>query len=342
MVGLSTAGSGVLVDFKAGDVVVRTREHLKLYREGREVTHWGESWHICADGRGRVWAGAMKDKRLTLRCYRSPAVHEDVASTDLGRGASLAKIVRCGDLLYAVHTVPHEEEITGPWGGRAKRAGRISGKWVHVLPFSLSSRRFLPPIPLRDDFGQPEVLVQERKLTDGKPFPKGVRPAALSVTLFDATVTPSGELWLSTQAKITSYRLSGLPSGLLTILDPARIEGYGQRTKKIDWWISRHGNGTGIIALSDTRVLVVNGNPPGGLTVVDTDCPRDSVPLTRSVFPDSPQLWGLRPVLATRNDILVAHTHPKVAKIYRISRTTGDVLGTFAEDVVAWQLVEIK
>ena len=333
---------GAPAGFKPGDVVVRTREHLRLYRNGRETAEWGEPWHICEDGQSRLWAGVIKGQQLVLRCYRSPAVHEDIPSAKLGEGASLAKILRCGDSLFAVYTVPHEEEISGPWDGAPKQAGRIRGTWIRVLPFSLSSRHFLRPIPLRDEFGQPEILAKERKLTDGKPVPKGVRPTMLSVVLFDAGITPSGELWLSTQAKITSYRLGGLPSGLLTILDPAKIEGYGQRTKKIDWWISQHGNGTGITALSDTEVLVVNGNPPGWLTIVNTNRPRDSVHLTRSIFPDDPQLWGLRPVLATRDEILVAHTHPKVAKVYRVSRTTGEILGTFAEDVVAWEMAEIR
>ena len=90
------------------------------------------------------------------------------------------------------------------------------------------------------------------------------------------------------------------------------------------------------------EVLVVNGNPPGWLTVVNTDRPRDSVHLTRSVFPDDPQVWGLRPVLATRDEILVAHTHPKVAKVYRVSRTTGEILGTFAEGVVAREMIQIE
>ena len=339
---LSAASMAAPAGFKPGDVVIRTREHLKLYRDGKETARWGEPWHICEDGQGRLWAGAITGQQFVLRCYRSSAAHEDVGSTDLGEGASLAKILRWGDSLYVVYTVPHEEEISGPWDGGPKQAGRISGKWGHVLPFSLSSRCFLRAIPLRDDFGQSEILANGRKLTNGKPLPKGVRAAMLALVLFDATITPSGELWLSTQAKITSYRLGGLPSGLLTILDPAKIEGYGHRANKIDWWISQHGNGTGIAALSDTQVLVVNGNPPGGLTVVNTSRARDSVHLTRAVFPDDKQLWGLRPVLATRNEILVAHTHPKVAKIYRVSRTTGEVLGTFAEDVIAREMIEIK
>ena len=330
------------VAFRPGDVVIRTREHLRLYRAGKELRRWGEPWHVCEDGRGRLWAGAIKGQQLVLRGCRSTVASEDVVSRELGKGAALFNILHCGDSLYAVYTVPHEEEISGPWHDTPKQTGRISGRWIHVLPFSLSSQRFRRAIPLRDDFGQSEILAKERKLTDGKPVPKGVRPAMLVLVLFDAAITPSGELWLSTQGKITSYRLGGLPSGLLTILDPAKIEGYAQRTKKIDWWISQHGNGTGITTLSDTEVLVVNGNPPGWLTVVNTDRPRDSVHLTRSVFPDDPQVCGLRPVLATRDEILVAHTHPKVAKVYRVSRTTGEILGTFAEGVIARGMIEIR
>ncbi|MFH1920069.1 MAG: hypothetical protein ABIP48_09310 [Planctomycetota bacterium] len=167
------------------------------------------------------------------------------------------------------------------------------------------------------------------------------RDAVLDLGLWDATITPSGTLWLSTQGKITAYRIGGLPVGLTKLLDPAKIEGLGQRTQKIDWWISRHGNGTGIVALSDTEIAVVNGNPPGGITVVNPLAPPSSVQLSQNVFPDAPSKWGLRSVIDVGDALLVAHGHADVAAIYRVSKVTGAV-STFASNIVAHEMARIR
>ena len=333
---------GAELGFADGDIVIRSRDSVKLYRDRKEIASWGESWHVCTDNRGSAWLGIEQGERVVLRRHTSPSQFHEHKSGVIGQGLKLVKILRWQDWLYLVYTAPHEEDVAGPWQGGPHPKGRIRGDWVHVLPFSMESESFGRPIPLRDFFGQSEIIVREKKLVDGRPIPKGVRKSVLLLILFDAAMASNGELWLSTQSRITSYRLAGLPTGLLKILDPAKIEGYGQRSKKIDWWISQHGNGTGIAALSATEVLVVNGNPPGWLTIVDTVRPENSRPLTRAVFPDDPALWGLRPVLVLDDEILVAHTHPKVARVYRVSRHTGQSLGTFAEGVAALEMVQIR
>ena len=320
------------VSFEAGDLVVRTTEDLKLYREGKQIASWGESWVIGADARPSVYAASMDGGALVLRRYTSTADYIEYRSAALGAGLLLSKVLHWRGKAYIVYTIDHEENAAGPWKGDGGE-GRVSGRWVCVVPFDPQKGEFLRPIPLRDEFGRAEIIVKAKKLTDGRPLPRGARDAVLESGLFDAAITPRGELWLSTQGKLTSYMLGGLPPGLLKLLDPEHIEGFGQRTGKIDWWISRHGNGTGIEPLSDTHLVVVDGNPPGGLTIVNTIDPPASRRLCSAVFPDDKQSWGLRPVLDLGDEILVAHTHPDVDKIYRISRATGEVLGSLAQGV---------
>jgi len=319
------------VSFEPGDLVVRAREDLKLYREGKQVASWGESWVIGADAQPSVYAASVDGEALVLRRYTSTADHAEYRSEALGAGLVVSKVLHWRGRAYIVYTIDHEEDAAGPWeeGGE----GRVSGRWVCVLPFDPQTGEFLRPIPLRDEFERAEIIMKAKELTDGRPIPTGARDAVLELGLFDAAITPRGELWLSTQGKLTSYMLGGLPQGLLELLDPEHIEGFGQRVGKIDWWVSRHGNGTGVEALSDTQLIVVNGNPPGGLTIVNTVDPPASRALCGAVFPDDEQAWGLRPVLDLGDEILVAHTHPDVDKVYRVSRATGEVLGTLVEGI---------
>ena len=329
------------VSFESRDVVVRMRESLGILRDGKLVASFGEPWCIGADEGGRLWAGSAEDGRIRLRCYTSTGRHEEFATEPICEDIVLHKVLHWRGSPHLAYAIPHEEGVTGPWTEGKSTEGRVSGQWVHVLSFDAATRTFRRPIPLTNFLGQSELILPGRKLTDGRAMPRGVRDTALLLGLFDAAVTPSGTLWLSTQGKLTSYRIGGLPIGLTKLLDPAKIEGLGRRTGKIDWWISRHGNGTGVAALSETTLVVVNGNPPGGLTLVDTVEPRDSVPLTRSVFPGDPGEWGLCPVLDVGEDILVAHRHSKVAKVYRVSKATGAV-SVFASDVVARQMTLIR
>lgn len=327
--------------FEGGDVVVRLRESLGILRNGKLVSAFGESWCIDADAEGRVWAGVAEGACMRLRCYTSTGRHDEFAGETICEGLVLHRILHWRGSPYLVYSIPHEEALAGPWAKAESAGERVQGRWLHVLSFDVAAQRFRRPMPLTDYLGQPELILRERKLTDGRSMPKGVRDTALLLGLWDATITPSGTLWLSTQGKLTGYGIGGLPVGLTKLLDPAKIEGLGRRTGKIDWWISRHGNGTGVTALSDTKLVVVNGNPPGGLTFVDTEEPRDSVPLTQSVFPTDPGEWGLSPVVDAGEDILVAHRHPKVAKVYRVSKATGAV-SVFAADVVASQITLIR
>jgi len=330
------------MSFQDGDVVVRAADNLQLYRDHEKVATWGQSWTVGADDRGNVWAGWVDGNSLVLRQYSSTTEYTEHHSQMAGDDLALHKILYRRGTLYLVYSRPHEEDAVGPWEEDTRPSGRVSGRWVHLLPFSVQSASFAGPIPLKDQFGRAEIIVKSRKLTDGKPIPKGVRDGVLELILFDATIMPAGELWLSTQGKLTSYRIGGLPTGLLELLDPMKIEGFGQRARKIDWWVSRHGNGTGVTALSDTELVVVNGNPPGWLTLVNTDNPEASSPLCRDVFGDDPAEWGLRPVLVAGNEILVGHSHVKVARGYRVSRSTGEVLGIFGAGVSIRGLARIS
>ncbi|MBC8872695.1 MAG: hypothetical protein H8E44_24955 [Planctomycetes bacterium] len=329
------------VPFANGDIVVRTQKCLSLFRDRTQVTTFGAAWHIGADDRGRLWAGAVDEDKIRLRCYTSTAEYEEYVTSPEADGIQLHKVLYWDNSVYVLYSVSWEGVADGPWTVQTETAGRIRGRWVHVVSLNPSTGSFGRPIPLSDFFGRPEIVLPSRKLVDGRPLPKGVRDTVLDLGLWDATITPSGKLWLSTQAKITSYRLGGLPAGLAKLLGPVETEGLGQRTQKIDWWISRHGNGTGIVALSDTEIAVVNGNPPGGITIVNTLDPPSSVQLTQSVFPDAPPKWGLRPVIDVGDAILVAHAHADVAAIYRVSKVTGAV-STFASNIVASEMVQIR
>ncbi len=329
---ISTVSAQPVALFEADDLVVRTKADLKLFRDGKQIASWGESWVIGAGAQLGMYAAFADGEVLVLRHYISTTDFSEHRSETLGPGLIVSKILHWRGRAYIVYTIDHEENAAGPWEEGAVE-GQVRGRWVCVIPFDPQKAEFLPPIPLKDEFGRAEIIMKPKTLADGRPIPKGTRDAVLELGLFDAAITPRGELWLSTQGKLTSYMLGGLPQGLLKLLAPENIEGFGQRVGKIDWWISRHGNGTGIEPLSDTRLVVVNGNPPGWLTIVNTVDPLSSRPLCRAVFPDDEQVWGLRPVLALDNEILVAHTHPKVDKIYRVSRATGEVLGTLAEGI---------
>lgn len=327
--------------FRDGDIIVRTQKCLSVLRDATLIATFGEPWHIAADGQGQLWAGAVDAGRIRLRRYTSTAKYEDHVNASVAEDVQLHKILCWDGSPYVIYSSPWEETVDGPWTEETKTTGRLGGRWVHVLSLEPSAGSFRRAIPLTDFFGKPEIIMPERKLIDGRPLPKGVRSATLDLVLFDATITPSGTLWLSSQGKITAYRLGGLPAGLLNLLDPGKIEGLGQRTNKVDWWISRHGNGTGIAALSDTEIAVVNGNAPGGVTIVNPLDPRSSVQLSQSVFPNEPPKWGLCPVVDVGDALLVAHRHPEVARIYRVSKTTGAV-STYATAVTALELVRIR
>jgi len=329
------------VPFANGDIIVRTQKCLSLFRDRTQVTTFGSAWHIGADDRGRLWASAADEGGIRLRCYTSTAEYEEYLTSLDAEDIQLHKVLYWDDSAYVLYSIPWEGAADGPWTVETEKAGRIRGRWVHVVFLDPSTGSFGRPIPLSDFFGRPEIVMPSRKLVDGRPLPKGVRDTVLDLGLWDATITPSGRLWLSTQAKITEYRIGGLSVGLTKLLDPAKIEGIGQRTQKIDWWISRHGNGTGIVALSDTEVAVVNGNPPGGITIVNPLDPPSSAQLTESVFPDAPPKWGLRPVIDVGDAILVAHTHADVAAIYRVSKAMGAV-STFASNVATYEMVQIR
>ena len=333
---------GEPASFAPGDLVVATPQELILYRAGQRLVAWGKRQRVCAGKGALLWGGEAGTGRVILRRYRSPTEVREWTSPRLGDGLVLAKLLCRKQWIYAIYTIPHEETVTGPWAEGAAGKGRLAGAWVHVLPFDTSTQRFGSPIPLRDLFGQAEIVVRHKKLVSGAPIPKGVRSDALYLGLWDAALTPDGTLWLSTQTRLTSYRIGSLPQGLTTILDPAQIEGYGQRSSKIDAVLGNYGNNTAICALTDRDLAVVSGNPPGGLTVVNTSNPELSRPLTRSIFAQEEQVWGLAPVLAMPDQMLVAHRHPKVARIYRISRTTGESLGIFAEGIIATELVLIQ
>ncbi len=326
---LTSAQPGV--SFESGDLVVRTKGSLLLYRGGEQIASWGESWVIGTDAQPSVYAASADGEALVLRRYTSTADHTEFRSEALGAGLTVSKVLHWRGKAHIVYTIDHEENAAGPW--EEGDEGRVSGRWVCVIPFDPAAGEFLRPIPLRDEFERAEIIMRPKELTDGSPIPVGARDAVLEGGLFDAAITPRGELWLSTQGKLTSYMLGGLPEGLLKLLDPDNIEGFGQRVGKIDWWISRHGNGTGVAALSDTRLIVVNGNAPGGLTIVNTVDPPASRPLCQAVFPEDKPAWGLRPVLDLGDEILVAHSHPDVDKIFRVSRATGEVLGTVVEGI---------
>lgn len=330
---LLTAGTSAQpgVSFEPGDLVVRGRDSLLLYRDGKQIASWGDSWVIGAGAQRSVYAASVDAEALVLRRYTSTADCTKCRSDALGAGLVVSKVLHWRGRAYVVYTIDHEENAAGPWEEVVE--GRVSGRWICVIPFDPRTGEFLRPIPLRDEFERAEIIMKVKELTDGSPIPPGARDAVLELGLFDAAITPRGELWLSTQGKLTSYMLGGLPQGLLRLLDPEHIEGFGRRVGKIDWWVSRHGNGTGIAALSDTRLIVVNGNAPGGLTIVNTVDPPASRPLCEAVFPDDKQAWGLRPVLDLGDEILVAHTHQDVDKILRVSRATGEVLGTLVEGI---------
>ena len=332
------------VPLAGGDIIVRTPKCFSLIRDGTQVATFGAGWHIGADDRGRLWAGAVDEDKIRLRCYTSTAKYEDYVTSPVAEDVQLHKIQYWDNSLYVLFSIPWEGAVDGPWTEEtqtAEAAGRIGGRWVQVVSLDPSTGSFRRPIPLSDFFGRPEIVMSSRKLVDGRPLPKGVRDSVLDLGLWDAAITPSGTLWLSTQGKITAYRIGGLPVGLAKLLDPATIEGLGRRTEKIDWWISRHGNGTGIAALSDTEIAVVNGNPPGGITIVNPLTPSSSVQLTQSVFPDAPAKWGLRPVIDVGDAILVAHGHADVAAIFRVSKVTGAV-STFASNIVAREMARIR
>ena len=329
------------VPFANGDIIVRTQKCLSLIRDRTQVTTFGAAWHIGADDRGRLWAGAVDENSIRLRCYTSTAEYEEYVTSPDAEDVQLHKVLYWDNSVYVLYSILWEGAADGPWTVQTETTGRIRGRWVHVVSLDPSTGSFRRPIPLSDFFGRPEIVMAARKLVDGRPLPKGVRDTALDLGLWDATITPSGRLWLSTQGKITAYRLGGLPIGLTKLLDPAKTKGIGQRTQKIDWWISRHGNGTGIAALSDTEIAVVNGNAPGGITIVNPLAPASSIQLTQSVFPNAPPRWGLRPVIDVGDAILVAHGHAEVASIYRVSKLTGAV-STFASNVAAFEMVQIR
>jgi hypothetical protein len=339
---LAITATGAPPTFAPGDIVMSTPKELVLYRAGQRLAAWGERQRICAGKAGRLWGGTAATGRVVLRQYQSPTDVQEWTSPPLGDQLVLAKLLRRGQWIFAVYTIPHEEAPAGPWVEGVAGKERLAGRWVHVLPFDSAAERFGAPIPLRDLFGRAEMVVRHKKLVSGAPLPKGVRPNVLYLGLWDAALTPDGTLWLSTQTRLTSYRIGSLPQGLTTILNPARIEGYGQRSKKLDGIVGNYGNNTGICALNDRDLAVVNGNPPGGLTVVNTDSPGLSRPLSRSIFATEKQAWGLAPVLALPEQILVAHRHPQVARIYRVSRATGESLGTYAEGVIATEMVLIQ
>jgi len=334
------------VSLAGGDVIVRTQKGLSLTRDRTQITTFGVAWHIGSDDRGRLWAGAVDEDKIRLRCYTSTAKYEDYVTSQVAEDVQLHKVQYWDNSPYVLFSIPWEGAVDGPWTDEAEMEtaetpGRIRGRWVQVVSLDPSTGSFRRPIPLSDFFGRPEIIMSSRKLVDGRPLPKGVRDTVLDLGLWDATITPSGTLWLSTQGKITAYRIGGLPVGLAKLLDPTKIEGLGQRAQKIDWWISRHGNGTGIAALSDTEIAVVNGNPPGGITIVNPLAPARSVQLTQSVFPDAPPKWGLRPVVDVGDAILVAHGHADVAAIFRVSKVTGEV-STFASNVAAYEMARIR
>jgi hypothetical protein len=328
-------------EFVDGDIVVRTRSSLSIIRQGKQVTAFGTSCPITADDRGCLWAGSAENGAIKLRRYTSTSNWTEHVSPFLADEANVHRTLHWDDSPYVVVSIPREEDVTGPWIEGGEESGRLRGRWVHAISFDPTTESFRRPIPLTDFFGKPELIMQKRTLVGGQPLPKGVRETALLLGLWDATITPSGTLWLSTQGKITAYRIGGLPAGLTKLLNPAKIEGLGQRTHKIDWWISRHGNGTGLTALSDTEIAVVNGNAPGGITLVNTIDPPNSVPLAPSIFPGAPPKWGLSPVVNIGEALLVAHRHPAVATIYRVSRTTGDV-SVFASDIAASGMARIQ
>ena len=279
---------------------------------------------------------------LRLRCYTSTAKYEDYVTSPVAEDVQLHKVQYWDNSPYLLFSIPWEGAADGPWTS-ADGDGNGAHPWTLGacgLSRSLHGKLWSTNPPERflrqtgDRFAVQEAgrrsSVAERCARHGAgPRPVGCHDHAVGHVVAQHPSQDHG---------IPNRRP---PSRTDQTAGPAKIEGIGQRTQKIDWWISRHGNGTGIAALSDTEIAVVNGNPPGGITIVNPLAPSSSVRLTQSVFPDAPPKWGLRPVIDIGDALLVAHTHADVATIYRVSKVTGAV-STFASNVVAFEMAQIR
>jgi hypothetical protein len=303
---------GALADepFRSGDLVVRTKVDLQVYRGTQKVLAFGESGAIAADRTGGVWVGLNRDGKLVLRRYSSTEVYREYSAAMPGTVASVRKVLASDGALFVVFTVDRGQ----------------AGQPIEVIRFSTADNTFSHPFALRDAKGNAEVLTEEG--------------------LWDAALLPSGQLWLSGYPSgsggMAGYAVGNLPAGLEKEFGVETMGGNVHVLQVNPGLPTKSGNNRGIAVWSDTQLLVLDG-ASGRLSIFDPVNPDDatrSYPLTKAVDATIPGTWGgFISVLNGKQRMLV--NSGISCKIYQIDPTTNQVTGELASGVVALELVEV-
>lgn len=318
--------------FRPGDVVVRTAQDLRVFRQEHQAAQWAASGPVCLGADRTVWTASAEANCVVLREYYSPSKHTQFASEPIEGLLEVHKVLRLDQQLFVIFTVKYEEKT---------KDGLLSAAAIQVMTYSLGEKKFGVPFGLKDHSGQPELCVGKQfQLDNGKPLPVK-REGSPSIGVFEATFLGKSCLCISSQSTIYFYRVGQIPAPLAGLFALEDVPEYGMRTGEITAGESGHGNNWGLAPISDHELLVVDMALPGKVTVVDVDDPDKSRPLTKQIDPSVGGWGGFRAICLRKNDLLVANVQDKTQKIYRIDRATGQVKDTFAQGVGGLEMIAI-
>lgn len=320
------SGDDKLVLFKPGDIVVHTPEELLLFRDRTEIAKIRKPGAICAGKDATLWVADIEDGVPVLRDYSSPGKFKEYKGEAVPGLIRIHKLLSKKDRLFIL--ISTKRDVT---------EGQVfPSEFIQLLPFSVATKKFSPPIPLRNNNSKPEILLT--KSFDYNSLPPDLRDSP-SLGIWDAVFLSNHGLIISSQASLYAYRIVDIPEHHSSIFKEGDIPDYGTRTARLCFTEGKFGNCTGIASASKSKLLVVDQNKPGRVTEVDLDNPSNSKTFTPEIDDLSAKEHGFGAICLLENEILVANRHGDVKKIYRIDRKTGKVTGTYADGIFAYEII---